>query len=629
MGRIIVGTAGHIDHGKSTLVRALTGTDPDRLPEEKKRGITLDLGYAFLGDIAAIIDVPGHEKLIRNMVAGAATVDFALLVVAADDGVMPQTLEHLQILRLLGILRGCIVLTKCGAVDPEWISLVEEQVRSAVAGSFLEGAPVFRVDSLSGVGVPEFRDALIALLSAIPARSERGVFRLPIDRVFSIKGRGTVVTGTVLSGTIQKDARLAVLPGGFDVRVKRLETHSQEENALLAGQRAALNLVGDTERLERGQTLAYPESLLVSSRVKVRIDLLPDVEPLKDRQRLRFLIGTQETIGRVQLTGKPEGRRYYANLLLESDAVIIWGDHYVLRQYSPLKTLGGGRVLEPVTPRLRVKEMTDETCFSEELDTEDLPGAILAFLNRRGQFGYEIKILAAVFGVTPESLVSNFARKYSRNDLIISGDYLILTRNFETLCSELNARLKALHEKSPQSKGFSRSDLQSGSFAALPDILFDQVVRTQLDSGALVSDGALFRKPEHAVVRSPQQKALQDRIQDLLKKAQFAPPVASVISETLERPRPEIEKALVMMDKLGICRRLGLDLFFEASEFETAEKVLIGYLREKDELTVSDAARLLSSSRKYVVPFLEYLDSRGITERQGNVRKRGRNYPSD
>jgi selenocysteine-specific elongation factor len=626
MARVIVGTAGHIDHGKSTLVRALTGTDPDRLPEEKRRGITIDLGYAFLGEVAAIIDVPGHEKLVRNMVAGAATVDFALLVIAADDGIMPQTTEHLQILRLLGVQQGAVAITKCDAVESEWLELVEDQVRTAISGTFLADAPIFKVDSVSGRGIPELRDALNEILVSLPQRSEHGVFRLPIDRVFVVKGRGTVITGTVLSGVVLKDARLAVLPGGLDVRVKRIETHGTETVSIGAGQRAALNLIGKTEALSRGQTLTFEGALLATSRVRVAFETLPRVEPVEDRQRIRFLIGTQEAIGRVQLLSKSDAGLTFANLLLEEEVVAAWRDHFIIRRYSPLETLGGGVVLEPAPPRLRVRDLPEEVIFADALRTESIGQASFAFLKWRGRFGIEKHLLAASLAITPDELKTLVDSASGSTKAIDIGPHLILQSRFEEIRNTIRARLAELHRQNPDSFGFGRTDLKSGDLTALPDLIFDRALEALFSEGAISREGAVFRAPDSKVVLSAGQMALNDQVIDMLRAGGFAPPLAGVIAETLRRSQPEVEKALVTLERSGRCVRIGLDLFFYREVFADAVNAIKAALTDSAEITVSDVGRILSSSRKYVVPFLEFLDSRGITQRSGNVRNRGPHF---
>ncbi len=623
MARVIIGTAGHIDHGKSALVRALTGTDPDRLPEEKHRGITIDLGYAFLAGVAAIIDVPGHEKFIRNMVAGAATVDFALLVVAADDGVMPQTREHLHILRLLGLQAGAIVITKIDKVEPDWLELVEEQIVAVVQGTFLADARIFRADSLSGKGIAELRDYLIRTLSTWPSRSDRGVLRLPIDRVFTIKGRGVIVTGSMLSGRVRKDDKVTALPANLELRLKHLESEGHDADVLEAGQRSALNLVGETERLERGLTITQPNALLSSARVKVVIELLPGIARLKDRQRIRFLIATQEIIGRVQLLSADSGKTY-ANILLEEEAVAVWGDHFVLRRYSPLETLGGGVVLEPDAPPLRTRFLEREHEFARALDVSSLSAAAYALLRYRGEYGLSASYLAALLGM-PRSALADLWRDKGADQVHEFGEYLLLDEHLRRLGDLLVSRLTDLHSKQKDIAGFAESEVRAGELSHIPLPLFQQVTEHFVRANRIARDGAMFRLPAKRIELTPAQSELVSRMRDVISTEGFAPSSSSVLAEKLGKPKPEVEKALVLMERLGYARRLGLDLFFDASAFDSAVSTLEEQLRAGRELSVSDVSQALNSSRKYVVPLLEYLDSKGITQRQGNVRVPGRN----
>lgn len=623
MARVIVGTAGHIDHGKSTLVRALTGTDPDRLPEEKRRGITIDLGFAFLDDVAAIIDVPGHERLIRNMVAGAATVDFALLVVAADDGVMPQTVEHLQILNLLGIRSGAVALTKIDAAEPAWIDLVKADIHSLLNGTFLEAAPVFEVDSISGRGLAVFRAELLDLLIRLPARESRGVFRLPIDRVFSIKGRGSVVTGTILSGVVDMQTRLAVLPGGFDVRLKHLESHGREADRLQAGQRAALNLVGKSEALERGRTVTEPGALPVTSRLKVAIEMLPGSPPLKSRQRLRFLIGTQEVIGRIQFLTKLQAK-IYANLLLENPVVAVWGDRFVLRRYSPVDTLGGGSVLEPLAPPLRAKHLVHELEVAAELDSVDLKKALAALVRLRGSGGIVMSHVASMFGLTQDSVLGVLSESPLNKTILRLGDVLIPIERYAALTAMIQSRLTALHRQSPDQAGFPRADIMLGA-TALEQVI-DRAFADLVQENVIVRDGSLYHLPLRQVVFSPEQQRLQQDVLKIIERTEFAPPAAGTIADELRQRREAVMKALVNLERSGTCRRLGVDLFFTTTAFDRAITKIKNVFQRKSSLTVADVSALLGSSRKYVVPFLEYLDANGITRRVGDLRVRGPKY---
>lgn len=623
MARIVVGTAGHIDHGKSALVRALTGTDPDRLPEEKRRGITVDLGYAFLDDLAAVIDVPGHERLIRNMVAGAATIDYALLVVAADDGMMPQTVEHLSILQLLGLRKGCIVLTKCDIVDPDWIEMVEDQIRTAVSGTFLADAPVYRVDSISGIGIPEFKKSLMYYLSTLSPRADRGVFRLPIDRVFVMKGRGTVVTGTILSGSVSKDARLIALPGESELRVKKVESHGSEVDTARSGQRAALNIVGETDGVSRGKMLTTSGSLLVSRRIGVFISLLPASGELKNNQRIRFLISTQEVIGRLQIISIDETRRAcFANIFLEEAVASVWGDRFILRRYSPLETLGGGIVLDADARSKRSDRVSVKDIYAQLL-TDDLNEALKQYLIRAAPAGIARRELAARFGIPPEEVQIRLRNPIAEGQISVLADWIISQTELERSCSMILERLTFLQKANPENVGFGRIELRYGSLRNLPDVVYDAALRNMEMSGRAICENGLFRQPLHKISITDAQNRMLDRIQSILDEADFMPPSAAVIARMIDKTIQEVEKSLVLLEKLNRARRLSADLFFGVSSFDNATSRIISEFDRSPELTVASATQLLHSSRKYVVPFLEYLDGKGITARMGNVRVRG------
>lgn len=624
MSHIIVGTAGHIDHGKSSLVLALTGTDPDRLPEEQKRKITIDLGYAFLNDEVAIIDVPGHEKFIRNMVAGASTVDYAVLVVAADDGVMPQTTEHLQILKLLGVRDGCVVLTKIDIADKDWIDLVEEQINDAVQETFLDQKPLFRVDSLSKKGISEFRDFLIATLSEMTPRNNPGVFRQPVDRVFSIKGHGTVVTGTILSGTVRKDDKLVVLPGDFTVRVKHVESHGQERDALVPGQRAALNLIGEVKNLERGLTLAEADSLIETSRVRVAIQMIPNSQPLKDRQRVRFLIGTDEALGRLQILQADE-HLCFANLLLEKPAVAAWGDHFIVRRYSPMETLGGGQVLEALPPKLKSAEKAIELDFSRKLQAKSISDAILAQIEFRGRYGISTKYLAKCFGI-PLQRLNELLKDQPLQDTLQLGDYLVVKEHLEACKLAILSEIDLIHKSQPELKGFSLSSFATSSLKPYAEPILQHAVEELIQAQLIgKQSGILFRLDRKPTLTERQQITI-DAILNILKRDKFTPPLSAPLAEELSLTKQEIEKALVIMERLNYARRVGLEFFFDVECFEDAVRSVREALQNSAGVSVSEISNMLSSSRKYVVPFLEYLDSEGITRREGNLRIKGSKF---
>lgn len=624
MGHIIVGTAGHIDHGKSSLVRALTGTDPDRLPEEKRRQITIDLGFAFLDDVAAIIDVPGHEKFIHHMVAGASTVDFALLVIAADDGIMPQTREHLHILRLLGLQRGAIVLTKITIADPDWRELVKDQIQSAVRGTFLESAPLFEVDSLSGTGIPELKSFLLTELPGISPRNEQGVLRIPLDRVFTIKGHGTVVTGTVISGTVEKDARVVLQPGNISARVKQLQSNARDRVQLSSGMRAALNLVSDQEP-QRGQTICRPDSLLSTKRIAVRFDAIPEAPSVKDRQRVRFLIGTQEVMGRYRLLSREEGFDL-ALLLLDEEIVAAFGDRFIVRRYSPVDTLGGGRILD-IDPVLRgVRHRATQLAALRELSLCSAERELPVWVKSHAKYGFALKRVAQAFALPLSNIESRFVGL--AKDWLIRDGFIAHYEHVASWQSEVITQLTSLHKDLKATPSFSVQQV-SAALPILQSALLDFTLQELVKQNKIVQDGPNYKLPGKSQVIDPKQAELLEQIMRQLSTAGFAPPSAGALAEQLGKPRVEIERTLVLAQKSERAVRLGTDLFFEQQAFAQAIQKVKQLLNRDGSVQVSDLSKALYSSRKYVVPFLEYLDSKGITERRENVRIPGRNFSTE
>ena len=621
MGHVIVGTAGHIDHGKSSLVRALTGTDPDRLPEEKRRKITIDLGFAFLDDVAAIIDVPGHEKFIHNMVAGASTVDFALLVIAADDGVMPQTREHLHILRLLGIKHGSIALTKCGVTESEWRSLVKEQIRAATQSTFLRDAPLFEVDSLSGQGIEDLRKFLITELPKLPRRNKSDVLRIPIDRVFTIHGHGTVVTGTVLSGSVQRDQKVELNPGTVSARVKQLQTNAREQTQIMSGMRAALNLNSDQTPV-RGQTITQPGSLLSSRRLGIVFDQIPEAPVVKDRQRVRVLIGTQEVMGRYRLIGETNAFKS-ALLLLDEPVVAAFSDRLILRRYSPLETLGGGVVLD-IDPSLRGGKFREQTAsLLSGLYDVDGGKALPAWLKIRAPFAVQMSRLLAMFAISESVFKESFLR--AETGCRQHSTFVFHADSFAAWKVKVVEHLKHLHKTQAAEPRFSTTQI-AAKLPLLPQQLLEITLSDLLKTREIAQDGPLYRLPSAVKKVDDKLAALISQVIAQLSRDGFAPSSSSVLSESLKRPKTEIEQALVTAFRTNLAMRLGTDLFFEKLQFDRAVDKVRELLRKTGSFQVSDLSKHLNSSRKYVVPFLEYLDTKGITERRGNERVPGRNF---
>ncbi len=621
MGRVIVGTAGHIDHGKSSLVRALTGTDPDRLPEEKRRQITIDLGYAFLEDVAAIIDVPGHEKFIHNMVAGAATVDFALLVIAADDGVMPQTREHLHILRLLGIPSGAIVLTKCGVTESSWRELVKEQIREVTLGTFLVDAPIFEVDSLSGAGIPSLREYLVKTLPTAARRSDRGVLRIPIDRVFTIHGHGTVVTGTLLSGTVEKEQRVEFQPGAGPARVKQLQSNAREHTVLRAGMRAALNVNCD-EIPVRGQTLTQPHALRASRRLAIRFEQIAEAPPLKDRQRVRVLIGTQEVMARFRLLGSPD-EFLYGLLLLDEPVVAIWNDRCIIRRYSPMDTLGGALVLESDPPLRPARQRAQAADILSRFAVTDLASVLTVWLEYRAPYGLTLRALGQNFGVSDDWLTTHFLK--GDNAVSFHAGFAFHASSLRRWCDTILKQIAELHARQKDATGFTSAQL-AASLRALPEpLLSHALAELQRQKRIIVQDGLVRLQTASNTLDENTAKLLEAILQQLQTDG-FAPSNSGMLSERLGRSKSDIERALVIAMRTDRAMRLGTDMFFEKSVFANAVQLVRDLLLRQGTVQVSELSKVLTSSRKYVVPFLEYLDMIGITERRGNDRVPGRNF---
>ncbi|HMX27806.1 MAG TPA: selenocysteine-specific translation elongation factor, partial [Blastocatellia bacterium] len=484
MKRIIVGTAGHIDHGKTSLVRALTGVDADRLKEEKERGITIDIGFADLtvGDVHfGFVDVPGHERFVKNMLAGAHGMDLVMLTVAADEGVMPQTREHFDICRLLEIKAGLIVLTKIDMVDAEFADLVEADVADYVAGSFLESAPILRVSSRTGEGIDELKKALAALAKKVEARDERAVARLPVDRVFTIKGFGTVVTGTLVAGRIALGDELELLPSANRrARVRGLQVHGHVTQEAKAGERTAVNLQGiELDEVARGQALAPAGRLVAASMLDVKLRLLKSApRPLRTRSRVRLHIGTAEALARVVLLGQSElapGADCFAQLRLESPVPALPKDHFIVRSYSPMVTIGGGVIVDALPRKHRVREGAQAAAQLEKLAAADDVEQIALLAEMAGEQGMSFTALAARSGLPDDAIkrAADSLTKSRRLAAVTANPLLLLARTqFDELAKQTRALLKAFHSRAPLESGMPREELREKIFSQLPPEIF-------------------------------------------------------------------------------------------------------------------------------------------------------------
>ncbi len=635
MRSIVVGTAGHIDHGKSALVRALTGTDPDRLKEEKARGITIDLGFAHLeagGINFAFVDVPGHERFVKNMLAGAGGIDLVMLVVAADESVMPQTREHFHICSLLRVAAGLIVLTKADLADADMLELARLETRELVAGSFLQDAPILAVSSKTGAGLDALRAALVAAASGVAGRDEDGPARLPIDRVFSVKGFGTVVTGTLVSGRLRADEEVAVLPRDLRAKVRGLQVHGRSEPSAGAGRRVAVNLGGvELADLARGDLLSTPGAFEPTRRFDAVVELLDDAKPLRHGARVRFHHGTSELLGRVALssaagTDTPAGEAApgataYARLRLEAPAVLTRGDRFILRAYSPSITIGGGVVVDPHPPRGAIRTAAGRARFrrldparGDELDV------VAAFVEERGALGLPLSALASRGGLTPAAARESVERLEREGRVRRVGDLLVSAAVVDDRARRLIAALEAHHAAQPLSDGIPREEARDRIVGRAAPEVFDSIVESLAAGGTIVARDRLALAT-HRISLSPEEARAQAALEKIYRDAGLSPPdlkgaaaeagVDAAIAERMGRLLLR-QKALVKVD----------ELLFHAEALASL-KAGVRALKSGTTPAKVDVAAFKERygiSRKYAIPLLEYLDRERITRRVGDTR---------
>jgi len=625
---VVVGTAGHIDHGKTSLVKALTGIDTDRLPEEKARGITIDLGFAFLeepdGLTVEIVDVPGHERFVKNMLAGVGGIDLAMLVIAADEGVMPQTREHLAICSLLHIKTGLIALTKIDLVEPDWLELVKDDVRGAVRETFLEDAPILPVSAKTGEGLAELRAAVRGLAAGVPPRGTDQLPRLPIDRVFTVKGFGTVVTGTLAAGALAVDERVEAYPRGLQAKIRGLQTHGRPVTAARAGQRTAINLQGlERAAIDRGDVVGLPGTLVSSLLVDGTLELLKDApRAVKSRTRLRFHVGTSEIMARALLLDRGElepGASGLVRFRLESPLIALPGDRFVVRSYSPIVTIGGGTLLDIDPPRFKRK--TPALVAHLELLQTGSPEAILEeHVRHVGTAGIRLAALAGRVPFGPERLRGLLdTLQKERRVLAVDRDWFIHPDSAARLRALAVQALEAFHRANPLKPGMSREELR-GRAGAVDERVFAFLL-TALDAeGAVKTDRDKVRLASHEVRLSPDQQRVLDRLEEDFLRADAAPPSAE---EALGRAglggdeEHELFQVLVQAGKLV---RVKDSLYFHARALETIQTRVVALLQDRKEIGPGDIKDLLGISRKYAIPLLEFFDQRRITTRVGERR---------
>lgn len=628
MSHVIIGTAGHIDHGKTALIKALTGIDTDTLPQEKDRGVTIDIGFAYWKDHVTIIDVPGHERFVKNMVTGVCTVDLALFVVAADDGAMPQTREHLGILSLLGVRRGVVALNKVDLVEPDWTDLVAEDLRDLFEGTFLDGAPIVPVSAVTGEGIQTLRTLLEEEIEKVEARPDGGVFRLPVDRVFTIRGFGTVVTGTVLSGQVRVKDVVMLQPADRAVRVRGVQVHGRDVDAAYVGHRAAINLAdAEVDQVTRGDLLAQQGYFSSTYMLDARLWLLKDAPAsLKNRARVHLHLGPREVLARVILLEADElrpGESQLVQFRLEVRGVAARGDRYVIRRYSPVQTLGGGVVLDvqPVKHR-RFREETLERLRGFEV--EDPTRVLSLRLKAAGFRALSARDLSAALGLslseTNDRLKGLLADGEAFGFRHAGEANYVHTDSWQSLLQLIKDALSTYHRANPLKAGVSHSELRLQVVGKPPAGLFEYAIDCLLSQKVLMPAGPLLRMADHRIQFSGEQDRIREKILVHLQAGRAAPPDLNEIGTHLAEKSAEVQAVAAAMQSMGEIVRLDENLMFPPRTLEEIEQGLVGYLQRNREMSVSAFRDLVGTTRKYAVPLLNYFDNKGVTMRKGDVR---------
>ncbi|MGB9464142.1 MAG: selenocysteine-specific translation elongation factor [Candidatus Acidiferrum sp.] len=626
---VIVGTAGHIDHGKSALVEALTGTHPDRLAEEKRRGITIDLGFAFLeenGVRFGLVDVPGHERFVSNMLAGAAGIDLVLLVIAADESIKPQTREHFDICRLLGVTRGVVALTKSDLTDADMLGLVRLEVEEYLRGSFLERSPIVPVSAKTGAGLPELKKALHDVATEVPGKDAARYFRLPIDRAFAMKGFGTVVTGTLISGSVAAEDEVELFPGGKRLRVRGVQSGGKSIERAIAGQRTAVNLAGiDHSDVKRGMTLATPGRFRTTRRVDVRLTLLPSARKLKHRARVHFHAGTTETIAEILLHGEsvlPPGQSSLAHLRLQDDVFLLPDDRFIVRQFSPVSTIGGGVILDPLARRPMVRD-TGRTAFLETLESGKREEMLAAMAGRAllGLASEEIVARTSWFEQEIREAAQNLAT--AGRIKIVSSEPLILfgRKAFDEVRRKIAERVERFHKDNPLSPGIAREDLRAYLGRRVRAETFRAALEELATERKLEVQGELVKRAGSQISLLPEEVRAKEQIEQAIWSAGLAVPAVKEVLAKLSVEAKRAEKLLQMLLREKNLVRVSPELIFHRDALAQLKEQLATFKKEKGErISVPLFKDLTGISRKYAIPLLEYLDRERVTRRAGDER---------
>jgi len=631
MKHVIVGTAGHIDHGKTALVKALTGIDTDRLKEEKERGISIELGFAFLrleeGITLGVVDVPGHERFVKTMLAGVGGIDLVILVIAADEGVMPQTREHLHICQLLGIRRGLVALTKKDLVEPEWLDLVQEEIRTFLTGTYLDEAPILPVSSLTGEGLRELRNALASLAAEIQPRRGDGIVRLPIDRVFTIRGFGTIVTGTLWTGSLAIGDEVTILPKDLPSRVRRLQVHNESVEKALAGQRTAVNLPGlETDQIERGDLLCLAGTLRVSTSLEATLALLPDApKPLANRARVRFHLGTAEILARAILLDREKlnpGEEAYVHLRLEQPTAAMPHDRYVLRSYSPATTVGGGVILDPY-PSLKRRRRPEVVAHLKILERGSSRDRLLQILKSNTSPLSPLS-LQSLASLDPEALQGELRELLTAGKIIQlpgrDGEAYLHREIYEDLCGTILSLLRQFHAQNPLREGISKEELRSRLARGVAPALFAQLLNDLTVAKEVAQDRDRVRLTAHRPQLSAAEAALTERLETLYRTAGLQPPTVDAAFKEAGADRRAAQAVFFRLVEQGTLIKITDDLYVHRDAYEQAKARLLEYLAQHSSISVPTFKDLLGITRKHAIPYLEHFDQIKLTRRAGDDR---------
>jgi selenocysteine-specific elongation factor len=630
--QIILGTAGHIDHGKTSLIKAMTGIDTDRLKEEKARGITIELGFASLalpgGQHLGIVDVPGHEKFIKNMVAGATGIDIVVMIIAADEGVMPQTREHMEICMLLGVSHGLVAMTKIDMVDEEWMELALEDIRDFSQGTFLEDSPIIPVSSVTGQGISDLIAELDILAGEIPPRPPSSLFRLPIDRVFTMKGFGTVITGTLVSGKVTVGDTIMIYPSGITSKVRGIQVHNQSAESAEAGMRTAINFQGlDKTTVQRGEVLSKPGALIPSYMVDLSFQYLAsNKKPLKSRTLVRLHTGTNEVLGHLVLLDQEEllpGQTAVAQIRLDSPVAIVKDDRFVARSYSPIRTIGGGQVLNP-TPQKHKRLKPDIISGLQRLADEDPEEIITYHIEQAGYSGVSYSHLRIMANLGGKQLDTILQQMLSQK-IILQSDkenrIYVHQSTFETLQQKIAEYLKKYHEINPLKAGMPKEELRSKFPRLSNSKLFNQVLIQMIKNKQIVQEENTVRLESHRVSLGVDQADVRKKILTVYQKGKLQPPYFREVVKTLNTDPKRTKEVLMHLVEEGQIVKTKEDLYFDAEAVDELKTRLVNFLKSNGEITTPQFKEMTGASRKYVIPLIEYFDSKHVTLRVGDSRK--------